>query len=747
MKLLNLEMNEKTQDSKKEKNSIFDNKDNNKKGDIFIKKQNIENRDSEASNNTEKTVSSMDSIKEFENFFSEMELNNNESKKEEINKDNLKENPQKKLDNKGNNTKNILPLDEFIIKDIEKDGNCFYRTLSYYYRETEQDYREFRELIVRYIENHPEEYIFAVPDDDIVITAQDDELSINAKKKEYILNYVNYAYRDGTYAGDLEITTACILFNCDIKMYVLVNNGYKLFNDFKPAENENENLEFINILFINNNHFCLLLSKDSSLCVNQKLIDKKVELKDIEKIVLENKIHHNLIINPNIDIKLKKKEYISYPKKGLEDYYNEIYRYLINPKIMPPRLQYSKNKKRKTQEKRRTRFRKLIKNKYRIINERLQYFYKYNKSELWVNIIYKDEKLSLLNYKHFSNNHLKRESMDLKILEMGFYWYGYSNDITQFIKECGVCHSENVIEKVPIIPKIILSKGPHIRYQADIWYLPEKLKDNNDYLYCLDIIDHFSKWMCSYMLKNKTAELILAKIKAFLRANGNCEIFQTDNGKEFNNQLLKIYLENNHIKYLRSAPYHPQSNGCCEAVHKEIKNYLLVLKEKQKEKFDLDIAIEEAIDYHNNRKMKSTGYKPADIKDTSNEDVIKEVVENIIKSMRRKVKFDQKALKNTLLLICPEIEMISNIYNLKKKKSKKNFIIPAILIKYVNNNTISIKIKIDFQNGIKFKINDIININIECCRIIDDFGFTYYLNLNGQNLNFEDVKKFALLED
>ena len=188
LKLLNLEMNEKTQDSKKEKNSIFDNKDNNKKGDIFIKKQNIENRDSEASNNTEKTVSSMDSIKEFENFFSEMELNNNESKKEEINKDNLKENLQEKIGSDGNNNKNILPLDEFIVKDIDKDGNCFYRTLSYYYRETEQDYREFRELIVRYIENHPEEYIFAVLDDDIVITDQDDELSINDKKKQYILN-------------------------------------------------------------------------------------------------------------------------------------------------------------------------------------------------------------------------------------------------------------------------------------------------------------------------------------------------------------------------------------------------------------------------------------------------------------------------------------------------------------------------------------------------------------------------------
>ena len=79
----------------------------------------------------------------------------------------------------------------------------------------------------------------------------------------------------------------------------------------------------------------------------------------------------------------------------------------------------------------------------------------------------------------------------------------------------------------------------------------------------------------------------------------------------------------------------------------------MVLKEKQKEKFNLDIAIEEAIDYHNNRKLKSTGYKPAEIKDTSNADIIKEVIKNIIKSMRRKVKFDQKALKNTLLLICP----------------------------------------------------------------------------------------------
>ena len=91
-------------------------------------------------------------------------------------------------------------------------------------------------------------------------------------------------------------------------------------------------------------------------------------------------------------------------------------------------------------------------------------------------------------------------------------------------------------------------------------------------------------------------------------------------------------------------------------------------------------------------------------------------------------------------MICPEIELKSEIYILKKKKSKKQFTIPAILIKYINNNTICVKIKIDFDKEIKFKKDDIININIECCRIIDDFGFTYYLNLHGLNLNLWRLK-------
>jgi len=89
----------------------------------------------------------------------------------------------------------------------------------------------------------------------------------------------------------------------------------------------------------------------------------------------------------------------------------------------------------------------------------------------------------------------------------------------------------------------------------------KRIKKNNNYLYFFDVFYHFSKCSQNYLLKNKESELILSKIKTFININGPCKIFQTDNGSEFNNNILKLYLENLNIKYIHSAPFHSQSNG------------------------------------------------------------------------------------------------------------------------------------------------------------------------------------------
>ena len=60
-----------------------------------------------------------------------------------------------------------------------------------------------------------------------------------------------------------------------------------------------------------------------------------------------------------------------------------------------------------------------------------------------------------------------------------FRWGDRFEDYDNCIIKCGKCHCENKIEKIEKKPKIIITKGPHIRYQADLWYLPKVLKKNN----------------------------------------------------------------------------------------------------------------------------------------------------------------------------------------------------------------------------------------------------------------------------
>ena len=115
-----------------------------------------------------------------------------------------------------------------------------------------------------------------------------------------------------------------------------------------------------------------------------------------------------------------------------------------------------------------------------------------------------------------------------------------------------------------------------------------------------------------------------------------------------------------------SEPYHPQTNECCEDVHKEIKSYLLRKKEEKKDKFDLEIEIENAIEFHNFRILKSTGFKPLELRHNEDKKIIEIINKNIIKSMKRIFKPKNNMKENTLLLLCPELEIKNNVYVFKK---------------------------------------------------------------------------------
>ena len=86
--------------------------------------------------------------------------------------------------------------------------------------------------------------------------------------------YINEAKKDSTFADDIEISTASILFGCNKRIYYQNDIYYKLLNEFNQIENEvlKEDKDIINLLFINNNHFQLLIKKDYKK--NSKYIEK-----------------------------------------------------------------------------------------------------------------------------------------------------------------------------------------------------------------------------------------------------------------------------------------------------------------------------------------------------------------------------------------------------------------------------------------------------------------------------------------
>ena len=69
----------------------------------------------------------------------------------------------------------------------------------------------------------------------------------------------------------------------------------------------------------------------------------------------------------------------------------------------------------------------------------------------------------------------------------------------------------------------------------------EEINDNKKlYKYILNIIDHYSKLVGSYLLKHKYANEVLVKINDFIGHYGTPKILQTDHGKEFDNCCRKI---------------------------------------------------------------------------------------------------------------------------------------------------------------------------------------------------------------
>lgn len=136
-------------------------------------------------------------------------------------------------------------------------------------------------------------------------------------------------------------------------------------------------------------------------------------------------------------------------------------------------------------------------------------------------IPYTYEVFNILFNAHVQTVHIPFHKAKTNLLNGDFYYEGITTDLKEFINECPKCQAINKLNKVNIPLKPIIDKGPRYEYQMDIWYIPKDICEITNYKYVLDVIDHFSKWMWAFPIKNKTKEEILFCFKTFTIAFGN----------------------------------------------------------------------------------------------------------------------------------------------------------------------------------------------------------------------------------
>ena len=211
-------------------------------------------------------------------------------------------------------------------------------------------------------------------------------------------------------------------------------------------------------------------------------------------------------------------------------------------------------------------------------------------------IPYQIEKFNLIKKLHENTIHKGTQTLYESIKQSNFWWIGIYQDVKNYIKNCSICQQVHKLKARKPEVKQIISNCPKERYVVDLINITPDI-DNKEkkYKYIMNIIDHYSKWVGSYILENKNAKNVLYGIHNFISLYEEPKILKSDNGREFSNKYLDKYYEDKYIILIHSSVRHPTTNRVCEAVHKDIVKSLLVEKLINKNYYNIKISLENAV--------------------------------------------------------------------------------------------------------------------------------------------------------
>ena len=167
----------------------------------------------------------------------------------------------------------------------------------------------------------------------------------------------------------------------------------------------------------------------------------------------------------------------------------------------------------------------------------------------------------------------------LSLLRERFYWPGMQTEAMQHVQQCTRCLRRKTPSHVAPLQPIHVTQPLELVHMDYLSLEPSKGNIEN----VLVITDHFTRYALAYPSKTQTAQATARILwDNFICHYGFPEKFISDQGRNFESDLIKELCKIAGVKKLHTTPYHPLGNGQCERFNSTLCNMLGTLSEEEK---------------------------------------------------------------------------------------------------------------------------------------------------------------------